>query len=168
MMKKMQRPVLQLPLTNCEKIFEILSIIGVILNLILPIAMWDTLPERIPTHFGASGIPDSWGGKGSLAFLPIGVILMYMLLSVVSRYPHTFNYPWRITEENAKVQYLNARKLIVFLKTEIIWSFTYIQWMTIQVALGKSSGLGNMFLCICLLIIFGTIGVYFYKARKHK
>lgn len=161
---KNKRPVIKLPLTNTEKVLEIISGIGILLIFILTAASWRIMPEQIPTHFGASGIPDGWGGKESLVFLPIGSFLLYLLLSVVNRYPHTFNYPWKITEENAKIQYQNARYLMVFLKAEIIWSFTYIQSITIQVALGKAGGLGYAYLAIFLTVLFGTIGVYFYKA----
>lgn len=165
---KKKIPVLKLPLTKYELIFETLSIIGLLLLLTLTIVSWSDLPERIPTHFGFSGNPDGWGGKGSLAFLPIIAFLMHMLLSVVSKYPHTFNYPWKITEENAKVQYKYARSLLISLKAETIWSFIYIQWATIRVAFGKATGLGILYLPIFMILMFGTLGVYFYKASKYK
>lgn len=166
--KRSKRPVFKQPLTKYEKIIELLAATGVLICLIILIFAWGIVPERIPTHFGASGMPDGWSGKEALFFLPIGVILLYLLLSVISRYPHTFNYPCKITEENAKVQYQNARYLIGLLKTEIIWSFAYIQWITIRVATGQAEGLGALYLPVFLVIIFGTIGVYFYKARKYK
>jgi len=103
-----------------------------------------------------------------LLFLPLGGAFLYMLLTVVSRFPHTFNYPCKITQENAEVQYLLARYLLAFLKAEIIWVFVYIQWMTIQVALGKAAGLGLVFLPVFLVLIFGTIAVYFYKSYRCK
>lgn len=165
---KNKRPVLRLPLSNCEKVIEVLSAIGVLLIFLIVITSWESVPGRIPTHFGSSGLPDAWGGKGSLVFLPIVVLVLYLLLSIVSKYPHTFNYPLKITEENARVQYQNARHLMAFLKTEITWSFTYIQWKTIQVAFGKAEGLGNIYLPILLIVIFGTIGVYLYKAKQYK
>ena len=112
--KKNKRPVMTLPLTNLEKVLELLSGMGVLFNLVLVIIAWGTVPDRIPTHFDPSGLPDSWGGKESLILLPMAVIFLYSLLTVVSRFPHTFNYPWKITEENAKAQYLNARYLLVF------------------------------------------------------
>lgn len=166
--KKKKRPELSLPLTKYEKILEFLSGAAVLFNILFTIAVWGTLPESIPTHFGAAGTPDGWGGKGSLAFLAVGALLMYMLLTVVSRFPYTFNYPWKITEGNAQVQYQNARYLLAFLKTEVIGSFVYIQLGTIRVALGKAEGLGRTFLPVFLVLIFGTIGVYFYKSWKYR
>lgn len=166
--KAADRPIIKLPLTGYEKILEILSGLGVLFCVIITVAAWRIIPAEIPTHFGGTGTPDSWGGKESLVLLPVGSIILYALLTVINKYPHTFNYPWRITEENAKRQYLNARYLLALLKTEIILVFAYIQLMTILVALGKARGLGSLFLPVFLVIIFGTIGVYFYKARRDR
>ncbi|MDD4146020.1 MAG: DUF1648 domain-containing protein [Clostridia bacterium] len=166
--KKNKRPVLQLPLTSWEKSLEAISIWGVLLHFTLLFTSWESLPGKIPQHFGVTGAPDAWGGKGTLMILPITTLVMYLLLTIISKYPHTFNYLYEINEKNAEVQYRYARYMLVVLKAEIIWSFLYIEWITIQVALGKAKGLGNMFLPIFLIINFGTIGVYFYKARKER
>jgi hypothetical protein len=56
--------------------------------------------------------------------------------------------------------------MIVALKAEIILLFAYLQQQTIQVALGKAEGLGIAFLPIFLILIFGTVGIYFVKAYQ--
>jgi len=139
--KKNKLLVMKLPLTNYEKVLEFLSGIGVLLLIIIVIGAWKNTPEQIPSHFGPSGRPDAWGGKGSLALLPILGLMIYLLITVVSRFPSAFNYPCKITEENAKVQYQLGRYLLVLLKVEIIWLFIYIEWKTIQVAIGKAERL---------------------------
>jgi uncharacterized membrane protein len=164
--KKKKQPVLQLPLTIWEKSFEVTSILGVLLLFSLVFTSWESLPERIPQHFGVTGAPDAWGSKNFLMFLPVIALALYLLLTIVSKYPHTFNYLYEINEKNAEVQYRYARHLLAVLKVEIIWLFFYIEWVTIQVALGKAKGLGSLFLPIFLIILFGTMGVYFYQARK--
>jgi uncharacterized membrane protein len=163
-----KRPVLKLPLTGWEKGLEVLSVMGVVFTFILVYQSWGILPDRIPTHFGFAGQPDAWGNKASLFFLPIMTVAMYLLLTIVSRFPHTFNYPGKITKENAATQYLMARYLIAVLKVETIWLFAYIQWVTIEVALGKTTGLSNLFLPIFMIVMLGTIVVYFYKAREKR
>jgi uncharacterized membrane protein len=166
--KKKKQPVLQLPLTSWEKSLEALTILGVILLFTLVFTSWESLPERIPQHFGVTGAPDAWGSKRTLMVLPITTLVMYLLLTIVSKYPHTLNYPYEINEQNIQVQYRYARYMLVVLKAEIIWFFLYIEWITIQVALGKATGLGSLFLPIFLIINFGTMGVYFYKAKKER
>ncbi|NMA02279.1 MAG: DUF1648 domain-containing protein [Clostridia bacterium] len=165
--ERKKRPVLDIPLSSLEKFLEALAFIGILLNIIFIAMFWTELPSKIPTHFGPSGAPDGWGGKGMLLFLTGMNIMMYLLLTIVNKFPHTFNYPVKITPENALKQYYLARHLLGFLKTETVLLFTYILWGTIQVALGKAEGLGILFLPIILFIIFGTIGVYFYKAIRN-
>lgn len=91
---------------------------------------------------------------------------LYILLTVVSKFPHTFNFPWAITEENAERQYQIGRAMIGSLKTELVWLFTYIEFGVIQVALGKIKGLGMLFLPITLIIVFGTILIWVVKGYK--
>ena len=50
--------------------------------------LWPVLPERIPVHFGFSGVPDEYGPKGSVFFLPSGALILYLtLLETVARGP---------------------------------------------------------------------------------
>lgn len=42
----------------------------------------------------------------------------------------------------------------------IVWLFAYIQWKTIQVALGQADGLGSAFLPVFLVILTAT-AIYF-------
>ncbi|MBO8170249.1 MAG: DUF1648 domain-containing protein [Thermoanaerobacteraceae bacterium] len=164
--KQNKRPVLKLPLTYTEIGLEIISAIGVLLPVLVLIKLWTILPNTVPTHYGVSGKADAWGSKGSLLFLPVVVIFLYTLLTIVSRFPHIFNYPWAITEENAKGQYQLARTFLMGIKAEIVWSFAYVQWMDIKVAMGKAEGLGIAYLPILLLMIFGMIGIYIYRASR--
>ncbi len=166
--KNSKRPVLKLPLTDWEKGLELLSVLGVLFVFLLVYQSWGVLPDRIPTHFGFTGQPNAWGNKESLFFLPLIALAMYLLLTIVSIFPHTFNYPGKITEENAAAQYIMARYLIAVLKVETIWLFAYIQWVTIEVALEKATGLSNLFLPIVMVVMVGTIIVYVYKAREKR
>lgn len=166
--KEKQRPVLELPLSGWEKGWELLALIGIFVLLFLVCQWWEVLPQRIPTHFGAGGEPDAWGSKSSLLIIAIVAIATYGLLTIFNRYPHTFNYLVEITEANAEEQYRMARQLMAVLKVEITWMFAYIQWIIIQIALGKASGLGSLFLLITMIVLLGSLGVYFYKVSRMK
>jgi uncharacterized membrane protein len=161
-----RQPKLKVPRSQTESILEFMSG-GVLLFLIILLFQnWERIPDSIPTHFGASGKPNSWGSKYTLLLLPSILIIIYSGFTILSRYPHVYNYPWQITEENAERQYLLARTFLSWLKLEIILLFTFIEWTTIQVALGYSEGLGFKFLPISLIVVFGTIGIYFWLAYK--
>jgi len=161
-----KRPKVYIPYSTFEKLLEVVSVLGVLINLIMLIKYYSVLPHTIPIHFGPSGKPDDFGGKGTLFILPIAAFVLYSLLTVLSKFPHVYNYLTPITEENAKAQYHNGRKLIIYLKTEIICIFSYIQWGTINVALGKLQGLGLTFLIVFLSLVFGTVGYFIYCSIK--
>ncbi|MBT4501429.1 MAG: DUF1648 domain-containing protein [Gemmatimonadetes bacterium] len=164
--KLKKRPVLHLPLTSTEKILEVVSGVGVLFIILVPIYYEPILPDAIPQHFGASGKADAWGGKGNLLVLPIVGIAMYALLTVISRYPQTWNLPFALTEENVERQYRSCRMLLSIIKVEIVWLFAYIGWRTIQTALGEVDGLGQMFLPVFLIVMTGTLVIYFYRAGQ--
>ena len=166
--KSEKRPVLKLHFTQWEKTLEAVSIFGLLLLLLLTFQSWEDIPESVPQHFNISGEVDIWGRKELLIFLPIGAVLLYAALSIIRKYPHRFNYPWKITEANARAQYQIARHLLAWLKAETIWSFLYLQWMMIQIALGRAEGLNKAFLPMFLLVIFGTLGVYLVKLVRNK
>lgn len=163
-----KRPVLKLNYSTFEKIMEIISAGAIIFNFLLILSYWTSIPDRIVTHYGLTGKPDFWGGKSSLLILPGISAFLFLLLSIISRFTHIYNYPVTITEENAEYQYRNARMLIICIKAEIICAFLYISWKSIYLALGKTNALGIAFLPVFLIIIFGTLIYFIRKSIKLK
>lgn len=118
------------------------------------------LPDKIPTHFGWSGTPDQWGSKAILWLLPGIALFVYLLLTVVSRFPQAFNFPVPVTPENRERLVHLAQEMMRWMKVELIALFTWIEWRSVQVALGQAEGLGPAFLLVMLGLVFGTIAVY--------
>src|SRR5579883_1223453 len=102
---KRNRPVFHVPRTPLENVLEVLAVCCLIGLLVVAIWGWLILPAIVPTHFNISGQPDAYGSKNGLLILPIIFLLAYGLLTFVERFPHTYNYPFAITEENAPRQY---------------------------------------------------------------
>ena len=125
---------------------------------------WTSLPDQIPTHFGFDGAPDGWGSKSTLLFIPLITTVIFAALTLLSRFPHIYNYPWKLTGQNAGTQYLYARTFLTAIKTEVIWLFGFVEYGIVQTAAGKSEGLGVSILPIILLVFFGTVVFYFLKA----
>jgi len=160
------QPKIKIPLSSMERFFEMAAILGVIIGFGLLIRYWSVLPELVPRHFGLDGRPDGYGGKGILLFLPIVGVIFYLGLTALGRFPHVLNYAWKITALNAYRQYYLARLLIVSLKAEMIWVFTYIELVQIRVALGQAEGLGPAFIPVMLAVFFATIGMYLYRGYQ--
>ncbi len=156
----MERPKIKIEKDTLDVFIEVIGLAFVIIMVVLPSIQYSSLPDEIPTHFGANGEADNYGDKGMIWLLPIIGVLMFIGMFMLNKYPHIFNYPSKITEENARRQYTNATKLIRILNTVIALVFAYITYSTINVANGKQSGLGTYFLIVFLVLIFVPI-IYF-------
>jgi len=133
---------LNLPLMPVEVVFQALSGMGLVFMAVIFAVFYPGLPEIIPTHFNFAGEPDAWGGKGMLIVLLIVPFALFVLITVVERFPAIWNMPVRITKENAARQYTLTRAFLTLIKAEIVWVFAYILYATCQVAAGKSGGMG--------------------------
>ena len=167
-MKQTERPKINPPLSAFDIVLEGLAAVAIIYMFVQLIMTWATLPEQVPSHFNASGKADDWGSKSSMLILPMVAVVMYTGLTVVSRFPHTFNFPATLTESNALKQYKLAKSLLSFLKLSVIGVFLYIQAFTIRTALGEAAGLGITFLVFTLLGTFIPIVVYMILAARAK
>ena len=159
-----QRPVISLGLSPVVVAVELAAAIAILVSILLIVQFWAVLPDRIPIHFGLGGLADAWGDKATIWMMPAVAAIIFAVLTAVSRYPHTFNYPVRITSENARRQYLLARSLLVWLKAEICWLFAFVVRLQILVALGNAQRFSMELLLGIVVLIFATVGVYLLKA----
>lgn len=166
MFGKAHRPVLQIPFSQLEITLEVIAAVCLIGMWGVVLLSWPELPDTIPVHFNAAGEPDGWGSKITLFFLPAIGTFLFAVLTVLSRFPHVYNYPCSITPENARTQYSLARTMIVGLKAELVGLFLYLEWTIVNSGIGNGEGPGLWFLPVFLLVLFGTISYYLVKALK--
>ncbi len=160
-MNKKERPIIKISRTPFEVLIELVAFAGILAHIFILINSWDALPDIVPTHFGASGEADRWGSKNFLLAVNIG---LYLMLTVINGFPHLFNYGFvKITAENAREQYYNARLMMNLMKMEMVWMFVCIQWFTIEVALGKAVGLDSTVMINFMVILAATL--YFFIRR---
>ena len=155
-------------LSKIEIFLELMSLVGMVLIFIVAIRTWINGPDIIPIHFNSAGAVDGYGSKGSVFIMPIILIVLYLMLTVLTKYPEVYNYAVKITESNREKQYKMATMLMRILKLELIVMFTYIEittWMIIKNGYGKLPG---VFTILTMIILFGTIGIYIYKSSKIK
>jgi uncharacterized membrane protein len=156
------RPILSIPMTIFEKAIKVLSLLLIVIMFLPIFSQWNALPNKVPIHFNAEGIVDGWGSKGNLWILPMIGLILFVMMSILERFPHIYNYPVMITEKNAPKLYLEARRMLIILNSEMLLLFSYISWGTVQAAFGKN--LINMWaIPIFLIIIFCTIGISLYR-----
>ncbi|WP_164880419.1 DUF1648 domain-containing protein [Clostridium manihotivorum] len=161
-----KRPILKIPHSNLERVLEILAIASIIIQIAMLTAYWSRIPQRIVTHIGIDGRPDRWGGRGELLVLPIISVVLYVLFTTLSKFPHIFNYIVDINEENAKYQYSNARTLMTAIKSEMLMFFTVFQYNSLMDALNRKSYFGQSALPIFIITIFATLIYFIRKSLK--
>jgi uncharacterized membrane protein len=166
--RKMQkRPNIKLTLSPFEKRLDVASKIFLITIWFFTFYAFLKLPATIPTHFNASGQVDKYGDKSTLLFLSFLVTIIYFGLSQLNKYPHIFNYPQKITEDNAERQYAIATKMLRLLKLAILIIFFLIFLFTYLTTIGIINGLGIWFLPLTLvLLLVPTIGSIIQSLKK--
>ncbi len=86
-----------------RKILEALALVALVLQAVLTWKAFlgpDRLPARVPLHFDLAGNPDGWGTPATLLYFPGIAVFIYLLFTVVTRFPSAFNYPVRVTPQN--------------------------------------------------------------------
>jgi len=83
---------------------------------------------------------------------------IYLLITVVSRFPASFNYPVKVTEESrARLEALTLQ-MLAWLKLELACLFAWIQWFIIQSVRQGHGHLSPAFMMIFLVAVFGNVG----------
>lgn len=161
------RPPVRLPLSRRERVLlgigaGCLAAAGIWLAL-----HWTQIPAIIPTHYGFSGKADGFGPKGSLVFLYGIGWAVWGLPALVRRYPRS----WNVADNSLTGAYKAgpAGERLYRLTGELLCQM--------------AAGIGGIFAFLCrwspggadlpvwalpvfLLLLFGPVGVYFYRARQ--
>lgn len=163
-----ERPKLKLELTKIDKTLEILGWTSILAIWVLTITNYANLPDTIPIHYNGAGQANGFGGKSTILTLPLIATILFIGLTILNKFPHVFNYPINITQDNALRQYTNTTRLIRSLKVIIVIIFGLIVFRTIQNANGQADGLGVWFLPLTLGLIFIPLTYYIVKTLKTK
>lgn len=159
------RPNLQIELSVSDQVIEILGWFSLLILWIFTIFNFSSLPESIPVHFNGEGQADDFGSKATIfIFTGIGT-LIFIGLTILNKYPKSFNYLEKITQENALQQYTNASRMVRFLKLAITLILLFSVFEICQIATGKSHGFGIWFLPLSLGLIFIPVIFYGIKSR---
>lgn len=164
----MERPRLKLKLQSFDYILELLALLALVCLIIMPFYFYHDLPEKIPGHFNAMGLPNAFGQKNFVWILPVLGFILYVWLTLINKVPHLMNYPVKVTDENAERLYTLGTRTIRMLKVLIISMFVYIVYKIIKISLHESAGLGKYFLFLFLIIIFTVIVIMIFKMVRNK
>lgn len=163
---KGNRPKLKLPLSKAEWALLVMTLIVISGTIGVVSYYWASLPEQITTHFDITGTADRRGPKSTLLFLCAVSVLNSLLLLVMTKFPHTFNYLKPITEKNAASQYSLARKFIFVMNLEVTGLLFFAIWSCIQVSLGVAQSMDSGSLITLILAIILSSAIYMFRASR--
>ena len=167
------RPRLIPEKTRIDYLIDALSIILLTGLWVYCFMAYSGMPETVPTHFDLKGNVDGFGSRLSVFLMPAIATILFVGMYVLNRYPHIFNYPVKLTPENAASQYQLATRFIRWMNLGLVILLGAISFM---ITLGSQGGKLNPWFLPGILIfsVLSVFPVIIYmvaagkKARKPK
>ena len=149
-----------------EILYIIMTIIGGLVLLgttVYVMISWTQMPEQIPLHYDFSGNVTDYGGKTAL--IPILAItwFIFILMTVLVKFPKAWNIPVTVTKENFERVYSITRGLMEAVKFEAV----LLMIVTIISAVkGVDLPLALMMVLMVIIILTVVIGLYLLFKNK--
>jgi uncharacterized membrane protein len=144
---------------------EVLAALGLLFTVGVVAAHYGSLPQTIPTHFDARGLPNGWGDKSMLWLVPGLACFFYAVMTLVSFVPPSKINPPVSAERRVAVAPI-AKRMIGWLKAELVWIMAVLCAVMVRDALGRSNGLTIWFVPVEMCVVFGTIGFYLWRMMR--
>jgi len=153
-MRNEERPRLTIKPEPFDKIIEAIGLLSVAFMISLPFIY--TYPSKETNN--------NW----SLWILPLIGLTVYVGIAFLKKHPHLFNYPKRITPENAEVQYKTAVRLLRILNTLNGFMFAGMTYAMTpdDLNLGEITKVGIPLIATLLIAIFSSYYIYKLMVRK--
>ncbi|KXB03466.1 hypothetical protein AKJ47_02205 [candidate division MSBL1 archaeon SCGC-AAA261G05] len=132
---------------------------------------YNQLPDQIPTHYGVSGDPDSWGSKTTLLIYPSLQVAFLAISLVIYKYPNYANIPLTIglkhLSKNLRERAYEIVRDVVFITMAIVtFLMLYLTRETLEVAKGQAMSI-NLWGVLAFLIFLAPVIVYYsIKMRR--
>jgi len=156
----MPRPKIKIEPSFSDRLLEIFTFVFIGIQWFFVVTKYSSMPEIIPIHYTWNGEADGWGGKWNLILTTSIGTLLSIGIYILNKYPHVFNYPVKITHENAKIQYKLAQRLMRIINLLMVLLFTHIIFEAMQINMGIEASKSWIFPLICVFLIV-VLPIYF-------
>lgn len=160
------RPKIKISLSATDKTIAIVAWCALAAMWLIPILAYNTLPNEIPTHMNDAGKVTDTGSKITVFLSPAIGSFIFALLHIVAGYPHAFNYPVTITENNAEKQYTLATKTLRILKLCITVIFIVINCEMMFPAFNNTAGIWTLPLSVA--VVFAPLTYLIVRSYKER
>ncbi len=145
---------------------EIAGILALVAMALLIQVEWSRLPATIPTHFGMNGAPDGYGSRTTLWVVAGLGLVLYALIGVSERFPHSFNLPVRRDDPRRAAYEAQAVEMLGWVRVETVWLMYYIVWAMIRAALNDGPGVRWWSPVIFVGILAITFLIFMRRAER--
>lgn len=166
----MQAPSAERARTTGERIAQGLSAVLALGPLVYATCVWTDLPARLPLHYGLDGRADRSGDARTFWLFPTLSLVLFLTLTLLERFPHVYNYPFKVTPQNQQAAYRLGRQTVLGFKTGVTAAFAYITVATVQTSLGRCQGLGTWFVpvLLCATLLGVVTSIYAFSRLRHR
>lgn len=159
---------------------KLLLIITALLPLLYLVVMYDSLPQKVASHFDASGNADGFMTKSSFFFMLGGIVIflsaMFVGLSIFLRkLPLSLlnvpNKDYWFSDERKEASFDITEKIFSLMGIATLLFFLLIIHLTIKYNVEVNpEQLSNFFIYLIsyLVVIFSLVGFIYYHFRKPK
>ncbi len=161
------RPSLKVTPEPVDILMDRISLVLLVLVFLVPVLSWTGLPSQVPIRFDIEGAASATSGRAAVWILPFTALFIFVMFHYMNKAPHLFNYPVRITPENARFHYKKATRMTRIINLVCMVMFLFITWSTVQSAT-HGSNLYVPVMIILLAALFVPIIWYLVDVRRSK
>lgn len=139
-----------------RKVLEAVAL-AALLAMFAMLAMYSNLlPEQIPTHWDAAGVPDRWGAKETLWIFPSIGAVIYLGLTIAGFLKRAQQDP---EQQKLVSQMITAVKVVTMI------GFAIMSREKLDAAMGHNGGLGGA-LALVMIVLMGGGLVYARRGQR--
>jgi hypothetical protein len=155
------------PITvKADSVLQFGGIFLIILIWVSAFSFYFRLPDIISVHFNLYGEMDRMGSKNHLILIPVIATFLFVLMTILLKYPESYNYPVKITAENAQKQYQRAIRLIRWLNISLGLIFNSVLWMMFVSAQLSSNKLILLLIPAVIFLSFIPLVMYLSSSKQ--
>lgn len=94
------------------KACRLIAQISVLVSWSVAFINYARLPDIIPIHFDGAGNANGFGSKLTIFLMPMIATVLIFGINQLAKYPHIFNYPQPVTDENRERLYKSGVKTL--------------------------------------------------------
>jgi len=148
-----------------RKLLEIASVLALLIAGLMTIsALYGSTPIQVVEPF--SSHERDWGSRARLLEVPAVMLVVFAIGILAAKYSTSLNFPVQVTSYNTDRLQELAKRMISWLKAEVLALFAWLQIILIEQARGTRSRIPILAFQTFTLLIFATALIHCVAIRR--